>query len=264
MSPPVTPAPARARRMEHCMGTVFTVDIRDSGRWDEAMSDVVHWLHHVDGVFSTYRPDSDISRLQRGELAPVDADPDVAVVLDLCARYQAVTGGWFTPHLNGRIDPTGIVKGWAIERASDLLRECGSAHHVVSGGGDMQLAGEAAPGCPWRVGISNPRDGQSVLEVISVRDAAVATSGSAERGAHIVDPFTGRAVDALSSVTVVSSRLTLADAYATAAYAMGEAAAQWLETTDVDAALVVGSQGTRCPVSAWSAMVAPMPQPPSW
>jgi thiamine biosynthesis lipoprotein len=225
-------APPRTVHVEPCMGTVFSIDVRDAGDWSEPIARAVAWLHHVDRVFSTYRSDSVISRLQRGVLRIDECPPEVGEVLRLCARAQADTRGFFTAVPNGRLDPTGLVKGWAVERASRLLVEAGARNHAISGGGDMQLAGRPAPDRPWRVGIADPhRPGRLVATVEGV-DVAVATSGTAERGAHVVDPFTGRAATALASVTVVGPSLTVADAYATAALAMGAAARDWLDTVD--------------------------------
>jgi thiamine biosynthesis lipoprotein len=233
----------RTLHAEHCMGTVFTIDIRDLGSWDEAVAEAVAWLHRVDTVFSTYKPDSDISRLRRGELDLARCDPDVAAVLDLCAEIEAETDGYFTASWDGSVDPTGLVKGWAIERASDILRARGSCNHSVNGGGDVQLAGESAPGEPWRIGISDPLDATRVLTVVAGRDIAVATSGTAERGLHVIDPARGVAASALAAVTVVGRSLMRTDAYATAAFAMGHDAATWLESLAGYEGLVVFDGG---------------------
>jgi len=246
-----TVAAGRTVHVEHCMGTAFTVDVRDPGDWQAAIGEVVTWLHHVDAVFSTYRPGSDISRLQRGELRLADADPLVAVVLDRCARVQADTGGAFTALSRGRIDPTGLVKGWAIERASALLRGRGAVNHAVNGGGDLQLAGEAAPGRGWQIGISDPHERGRVLAVVGGSELAVATSGVAERGNHILDPFTGRPAAALASATVIGPSLTLADAYATAAFVLGRDALRWIEGVPGYQALVVAADGGTARSSGW-------------
>jgi len=225
------------------MGTVFSIDIRDPGSWADAIGAVVAWLHRVDQVFSTYRPDSDISRIRRDELAVEDADPDVAAVLGSCDVIEAETGGYFTAFWDTEVDPTGLVKGWAIEEASRLLIAHGSGNHAVNGGGDVQLAGESAPGHAWRVGISDPLDRARILTVATGRDFAVATSGIAERGAHIVDPHTGIPPGDLGSVTIVGRSLTRCDAYATAAFAMGRQGLRWVEDLPDHEGLFVSSEG---------------------
>lgn len=232
---------SRVVHIEHCMGTVFTIDIRDRGDWEVAICDAVGWLHSVDRVFSTYRPDSDICRIDRRELAVSDADPRVQEVLDLCVEVHRETDGYFTALVHGRLDPTGLVKGWAIEGASDILRAHGSHNHAVNGGGDMQLAGERSPGQPWRVGVTDRFDRSRLLQTLTGRNFAVATSGVAERGAHIVNPFTGRPATDLASVTVTGASLTRVDAYATAAFAMGTAASTWLESMPGYNGLVVAA-----------------------
>jgi FAD:protein FMN transferase len=226
------------------MGTVFSIDIRDPGVWQEAIAEVVGWLHRVDTLLSTYRPDSEISRMRRGELTVDDADPLVGEVVSLCAELRRETGGYFTEFWDGKLDPTGLVKGWAIERASVLLRARGSGNHVVNGGGDVQTAGEGAPGQPWRVGIADPLRRDRVLTVVTGRDFAVATSGIAERGAHIVNPFTGAPAPELAGVTIVGRNLTRVDGYATAAFAMGRDAARWLESLPGHEALLVSRSGS--------------------
>lgn len=244
---------ARTLHVEHCMGTVFTIDIRDAGDWSLTVTEVVDWLHHVDAVFSTYRPDSDLSRIRRRALRVADADPAFGPVLDLCARAQADTGGAFSAMSGGLLDPTGLVKGWAIERASQLLRRHGSANHAVNGGGDLQLAGEAEPGRAWGVGIADPFDARRVLTVVRGRDLAVATSGVAERGLHIVDPFTGRAATGVASATVVGPRLALVDAYATAAVVLGPDAVRWVDGMIDHAALVITSEAEQLASATWAA-----------
>ena len=229
--------------VEHCMGTVFTIAIKDGGRWGPTVDQVLAWLHRVDALFSTYRPDSDISRLRAGELTVAGADPLVREVLDLCEDYERRTGGFFSAHLPGGLDPTGLVKGWAIERASELLHRHGSANHVVNGGGDMQLAGQAAPGRRWSVGISDPFDTSRIVAVVTGRDFAVATSGVGERGAHIIEPHCGQAARDLASVSVVGRSLTSVDAYATAAFAMGPAALGWIEAQPGLEGLVIATDG---------------------
>jgi FAD:protein FMN transferase len=224
-------AVAPLRRVEQCMGTVFSIDVRDPAVDPEELDDVVRWLHWVDATFSTYQPDSQISRLGRGELTIADCAPEVADILDRCERLRRDTDGYFSAYPQGALDPSGLVKGWAIEQASDRLRRAGSTNHCVNGGGDVQCAGDAAPGQPWRVGVAHPLQPGNVAAVVIGTDLAVATSGTAERGAHLVDPHTRRPPDALASLTLVGRHLTDVDAYATAAFAMGPAARDWVEQT---------------------------------
>jgi thiamine biosynthesis lipoprotein len=152
----------------------------------------------------------------------------------------------------GRLDPTGIVKGWAAERAARRIAEAGASGVSVNGGGDVQLLGVPGPERPWRVGVADPlRPGglAAVVSALGVNELAVATSGTAERGAHIVDPRTGRsAVTDLVAVTVVAPRLTWADCWATAAFAMGSREGlRWLESLpDVEALLITAGDEVRC------------------
>jgi thiamine biosynthesis lipoprotein len=230
------------------MGTVFSFDlsaddVSESGA-RAAIKAAVDWLHHADAVFSTYRPDSDISRLNSGELTLADCDPLVGQVLNLCSDVARETRGYFSPTFAGRVDPTGLVKGWAVELASDLLVEAGVVDHCVNGGGDVRARGGPEPGRDWSVAIAHPLQRDAFAAVVEVRDGAVATSGTTERGLHIVNPFTGRPATQLASVTVVGPDLTRADAYATAALAMGDSAREWLVEIAGYEALAIAPDGT--------------------
>jgi thiamine biosynthesis lipoprotein len=247
-------APAAVRHAEEVMGTVFSFDVRggEPGAVRAALDEAVAGLHRVNEVFSTYREDSQVSRLARGEIDVGDCDPEVAEVLELAAEAERVSDGWFSPRYRGRLDPTGIVKGWAAERAARAIAAAGASGVSVNGGGDVQLLGTPEPHRPWRVGVSDPlRPGglAAVVSAAGVSELAVATSGTAERGAHIVDPRTGRsAVTDLVAVTVVAPRLTWADCWATAAFAMGSRQGlRWLESLpDVEALLITAGDEVRC------------------
>ncbi|MFE4289779.1 MULTISPECIES: FAD:protein FMN transferase [unclassified Streptomyces] len=267
------------------MGTVFSFDIRgvrDEPRVRAGLHAAVASLHHADELFSPFRPDSQIQRLGRGELALSACAREVVEVLELCAAAERESAGWFTTRYAGGLDPTGMVKGWAVERAVRMIASSGAGSVCLNGGGDIQLLGG-----PWRVGISDPlrpgglatviETGQGPGPVRSIfagprrpaphlaalsespkyvqymgdpppcdarhqtprpdprrstgQGLGVATSGPAERGCHVLDPYTGRPpVGGLASVTVVCPEgLTMADTRATAAYAMGARARDWLE-----------------------------------
>jgi len=242
----------RRRHAEHVMGTVVSFDVpavAGEPLGDGALGRAVRWLHWVDATFSPYRDDSDVSRFGRGTLPLADCAPELAEVLRACAAISARSGGYFSVTPAGTFDPSGYVKGWAIERGAAMLTAGGSAEHSVNGGGDVQCAGDRL----WRVGIADPlRPGRLVL-VVAGRDFAVATSGVAERGAHIVDPHTGQPPAGLASITVVGARLAETDAYATAAFAMGPAARAWVESLDGYEAFAVTAAGATWQTSGFGA-----------
>lgn len=224
-----------AVRVERVMGTVVSIDVRDPDPADPAIAATIEtavaWLHEVDARFSTYREDSEIRRLDRGELALDDCHPDVRHVVRACEDLRRETGGAFDARghrADGGLDPSGYVKGWAVDEAADLLVAAGARAFAINAGGDVVARGEEAPGEPWRVGIRHPADPAQVAAVLAIRDAAVATSGLYERGPHIRDPRSGATPDAYASITVVGPRLGPADAYATTAFALGAAGPAWI------------------------------------
>jgi len=236
---------ARLRRVEQTMGTVFSFDVHGGGqRAAAALEGAVAWLCHVDEVFSTYRPESQISRLAAGTLAMTACSPEVWEVLQLCEAAERRSGGWFSAGYAGGFDPTGLVKGWAVERAAAMVHSAGAEAVCVNGGGDIQVRGG-----PWRIGVNHPlRKGELATVVHADGELAVATSGPAERGCHILDPRTGRPpAAALASLTVICRSLTDADANATAAYAMGARARTWLETLPSTRSFAIATDG-----STWS------------
>jgi thiamine biosynthesis lipoprotein len=213
------------------MGTAISLDIRDAAVSPTALDRAFDYLRGIDLRFSTYKPESEVSRLIRGEISEIDCSPDVREVLDLCAQARAATEGYFDIRAHrpdGRPDPTGLVKGWSLENAGRILETAGSRNYCINGGGDIVARGEAAPGHAWRVGIRHPQFADRLATVLEVRDGAVATSGAYERGDHVRDPFTGRAAAGVLSITIVGPILTFADAYATAAFAMGPTGLAWV------------------------------------
>ncbi len=247
-----------AVRVERVMGTVVSIDVRDPGPSNPAVAAgieaVVAWLHEVDGRFSVYREDSEIRRLDRGELALDDAHLDVRDALRACEDLRRETGGAFDARghrLDGGLDPSGYVKGWAVDEAADLLIAAGALVFAINAGGDVVARGEPEPGEPWRVGVRHPADPAGVAAVLAIRDAAVATSGLYERGPHIRDPRSGAIPRAFASVTVVGPRLAPADAYATAAFAMGAKGPAWVARRPGFGILAIDAAG----VATWSDLV---------
>lgn len=203
------------------MGFPVSLRVDDPDVPEEAADAVFRWLREVDARFSPFRDDSEVSRLERGEVARFSAD--LAEVLDLCEAYRVATGGAFDVRLPGRgLDPCAVVKGWSVQRAAGLLRAAGARRFCLNAGGDVVVAGG-----PWRVGVRHPEDAGRLCTVLEVADGAVATSARYERGGHIVDGRTGRPATGLLAVTVVAPTLTEADTVATAAFAMGADGVEW-------------------------------------
>jgi thiamine biosynthesis lipoprotein len=218
-------------RVERVMGTVVTFDVRDPDVDEVALDRAIELLHDVDARFSTFLDDSEISRLDRGDLRVDGCSPDVRHVLALCDDLRRTSGGYFDARRHrsdGGLDPSGLVKGWSIEEASLVLEAAGARNYAINAGGDVVAMGSPEPGRPWRVGIRHPRLADRLAATLSVNDRSVATSGAYERGDHIRDPHTGLPPRGLLSMTVVGSSLTWADAYATAAFCMGGDGLAWV------------------------------------
>jgi thiamine biosynthesis lipoprotein len=232
-------------RVEQVMGTAVTLDIADplpSSTLNVLADEVFRWLREVDARFSTYKADSEVCRFDRGEVSLSEASRDLRYVLERCADLWGETDGYFDAYATGRLDPSGFVKGWSAQVASDLLTAAGVVNHCVNAGGDVRVRGRA-PDAPWRIGIQHPWDRGAACHVVAGTDLAVATSGVYERGHHVLDPRSGRPARGLRSVTVVGADLGAADAYATAAVAMGRAGMRWASRLPGYACAVVTDDG---------------------
>ena len=244
-------------RVAPVMGTVISIDVRDPGVPESVVDAMLARLEEIEAHFSTYRPGSEISRIARGELAEADASAEVRFVLGMCDDLHRTTDGWFDARghrADGCLDPSGIVKGWAVEEAALLLDRAGSRNYSCNCGGDVIVRGEPESGRSWRIGIRHPDHADAVARVLAVRDLAVATSGAYERGQHIRNPRTGEAPTGLLSVTVIGPSLTWADVYATTAFAMGEAGPAWVATHPGYGALAI----TMDERLVWTSLVGPL------
>jgi len=209
-------------------------DVRGAAA-EQAVAAAYAELVRLDALFSTYRPDSSISRRRRGEVTSEPDDPVLAEVEQLCAVASERTDGTFTawlPDADGvlRYDPTGLVKGWAVDRAAGTLTGLPFTAWSVNAGGDVlvgrhaHVRPEGADAAPWRVGVEDPRDRSRMVAVVPLVEGAVATSGTAARGGHLFDPAAGRMVERAGSTTVVADTLLWADVWATALFVGGERA----------------------------------------
>jgi thiamine biosynthesis lipoprotein len=244
---------AETRHVEHVMGMPVTLVLRGrhatTGAGRDVVAAVMASLHQADRMFSTYRPDSEVSRLRDGRLDRAAVSGELAEVLALCEAARVASGGAFDawrpgPHGVRVLDPSGVVKGWAVERAARLLDGLDETDSCLSAGGDMLCRTRRARSRGWTVGIEDPHDPTRIRARLMITDGAVATSGATHRGQHVVDARTGASPTTIASVTVVTGSLTWADIDATAAYAQGADAARWLRTRSDRTALVVWADGT--------------------
>jgi thiamine biosynthesis lipoprotein len=196
----------------------------------EALAGAVAELRAVDLAFSPYRQRSLVSALRRGELTVGGYPPPLTDVMYRCAALRLATDGWFDAwSVPEGFDPSGMVKGWAIDRAAVLLRAAGIDDYAITAGGDWLVRGNGPRGGAWRVGVADPDNPLRVLATVELTDGAVATSGY---GSTIVDPFTGRPARRQGPASVTGPALATADGYATALYAAGAAGLAWFPDSD--------------------------------
>lgn len=230
------------------MGTHIGIQVIGAAREvEDAVAGCFAELRHVDETFSPYRADSQVSRIADGRLDLDDAGGEVRAVASACVDLESVTDGRFSAWWNRRFDPSGYVKGWAVERAARRhlapLLERGAEAVGINAGGDVQVFTADDSDWTWRVGIADPRRPDRLAATLELADGAVATSGVAERGAHIVDPRTGMPARGIAAATVVAAGLTLADVWATTAVISGPDDVAWTRTSGIRSAVTVGDDG---------------------
>lgn len=210
------------------MGMPITIEVVHAVP-SHLLDKVFDFFTAVDQRYSTYKADSEISRINRG-LPPEHWSQAMQQIFDLCEETKRLTGGYFDIERDGTLDPSGLVKGWAIQQAAQLLLDRQVANFYIEAGGDIQVHGNNVDGEPWAVGIRNPFESAQIIKVVQLSNQGIATSGTYVRGQHIYNPHQdGRAVDALKSLTVIGPNVYEADRFATAAFAMGEAGIGFIE-----------------------------------
>lgn len=220
------------------MGTTASVHINDQisqSEFDHAIAITQNELSRLEQMFSVYREDSEISRINRGELHLLDASAEVIDVMDKCSWLEQISDGAFSVRRSrdaSEINPSGFVKGWAGERVAEMLVNEGFQHFYVGIGGDFMAHGGMSENTPWRIGISDPREATMFSGTVEIKTGAVATSGTAERGTHIWDTRVGNVANSFLSVTVTGPSLMWADAFATSIFVMGATGEQWLQQFD--------------------------------
>lgn len=214
------------------MGMPVTIEILDSNN-QELLENIFDYFMYVDEKFSTYKPDSEISQINRGELHESRYSDDMKRVFSLAEQTKKDTGGFFDIRKpDGKIDPSGIVKGWAINEAAKILRRNESSNFFIDAGGDIQVNRPSSVQDSWKIGIQNPFNNQEIVKVLNLRNEGLATSGTYNKGRHIYNPKNlNDQLDEVVSLSVVGPDIYEADRFATAAFAMGKEGINFIEKT---------------------------------
>ncbi len=227
------------------MGMPAAIEIVDEHVSRKDINDVFSYFDSVDERFSTYKSTSEISAINAGRLALEAASEEMKEVFRLAEETKRQTNGYFdirTP--DGAYDPSGLVKGWAINKAGKILKGRGFKNFCLDVGGDIEACGTNALGKPWRVGVRDPLGREGIVKVVNVEDRGVATSGTYLRGQHIYDPHApGAQLEDIASLTVVGPDVYEADRFATAAFAMGQDGAAFIAGIDGLECYMVGRDG---------------------
>ncbi len=252
--PPVSAPVLLLHHLEEVMGTVVVIDVYAAA--DDAtgaqrqeigrqLAEAVAVLHRADEVFSTWKPASPVSRLRRGELSLAQAPAEVTEIFHRCAVARDLSSGWFDPWaVPGGFDPSGYVKGWAAQHALAAFRSGAIRGVLVNAAGDIASSGGMGDGVPFRIGIADPFTPLRLAQVVELT-GAIATSGTYERGEHLIDPHTGRPAARAASASVTGPDLGLADALATALAVAGEPGLALIDELDGYEALVINPDGSR-------------------
>ena len=206
------------RRSQMIMGTGVSVDI--PGSKEDIFEKVFECLREIDRKFSPYKEDSEVSKYRRGELREAGLSVEMKFVLHACRKAEEKTNGYFSAWYGSEWDPSGYVKGWAIEKAGMIIKKSGYRTFCVSIGGDLQAASDGSK--KWSIGIQDPTDKSKILDLLSISNSAMATSGNYERGIHIINPKTSKPATDLLSLSVVGPGILEADILATAGFAAGK------------------------------------------
>jgi thiamine biosynthesis lipoprotein len=239
------------------MNMPITVEIVDPHASSDLVEDVYAHFARVERQFSVFCETSEVSRFNQGYVKSEDLSADLREVMELADLTKRETSGYFDiRRRDGTIDPSGIVKGWAIFKAARLLTEAGVKNYLIDAGGDIQTAGKSADGSNWAVGIRNPFNEQEIIKALRPNGRGVATSGTYARGQHIWNPKTpGRPVSDIVSLTVIGPNVLEADRFATAAFAMGKEGIYLIEEIDGLEGYVIEATGVATATTDFGAYV---------
>lgn len=258
-------ATSRVRRVRYAMGTTLDVQVHASPDVAaRALAAAFDEVERLEALLSSYRTDSDISRVNRtGAAGAVVVSSETIACLSRALEFARLSAGAFDPTLQRdghrhvvldraactvrllrpslRLDLGGIGKGFALDQAARVLEEHGVSSALLNFGGQV-LALDPPPGAAeWIVAVRDPADASGCLGFYSLQRGSVATSGSYERGAHVTDPRTGGPPRALAS-TCVAHTATAADAWSTIADVVGAEATALASADDDGVSLLVVSR----------------------
>lgn len=206
------------------------VEVVDTKVLEQDLDDIFDYFTYIDQKFSTYKENSEISQINQGKLAKKNWSHEMKLIFKLSENTKKETAGYFNIYFNHKYDPSGIVKGWAIHKASKLLEKKGFHNFYVSAGGDIQVKGVNNRGKSWQIGLKNPFDTKALVKVLQLTDKGFATSGVYIRGQHIYNPhLPGKKIDKIISLSVIGPNIYEADRFATAAFAMDEKGIEFIE-----------------------------------
>ena len=212
------------------MGMPVILEIVDASATQKSLDEVFDYFTSIDERFSTYKQSSEITAFNEGKIKEAGLSAEMKEVFRLAEETKKQTNGFFDIWYEGKCDPSGLVKGWAIHNAAEILRKNGFQNFYVEVGGDIEVEGKNKDGNDWAIGISNPFNNKEIVKVVYLSGEGIATSGTSIRGNHIYNPKNEMPVNEIISMTVIGPNVYEADRFATAAFAMGEAGIQYIES----------------------------------
>lgn len=219
------------------------IEIINTQVTEKIFKELFDYFIYIDNTFSPFKTDSELTRINQGRLLKNDWSRDMKEVFKLCEQTKNETGGYFNYEKNNQFDPLGLVKGWAINNAGNILKRKGYKNFYIEAGGDIQISGKNKENKLWQIGIQNPFNLKQNVKVISLNNQGIATSGTYLRGQHIRNPFTGKGIKDIVSLTVIGPNVYEADRLATPAFAMGKKGINFIEKLKDFAGIMIDKKG---------------------
>lgn len=239
------------------MDMPITIEIVDAWASPEAINVVYDYFRYIDDTFSVFKESSEITAINNGRIIARDYSDDMTTVLTLCEKTKKETNGYFDIQKGNKLDPSGLVKGWAIWQAAQLLTSMNFYNFYIDAGGDIQTFGQSANGLPWTIGIRSPLNRQQIVKTLIIQDKGVATSGTYIRGNHIYNPHSkSLKIPDIVSLTVIGPNIYEADRFATAAFAMGKHGIEFIEHLGGFEGYMIDQKGLATYTSGFTTYVA--------